>query len=292
MTARLAGHPTGVLDDPISVLTREVLRERTAALIAEACAWTVGLSDQPYLTRRHGRVVDTGQTLGMRAEAGQQLSGDEDGRIELGDARPGSFQDALNAVAPGGGVHADRFEEQVLAPFVLDTCVQTAERARRTQPQVWADLLDDLGEDPDEASAVDVVRTAEWEAPLRTLAEQLVLAALADAPLVEVEAEGLPLSLVRAAEREVRRAAPVAEPEAAPSDDELAGALFLAEVALREAELPQPVPPTEADTLLAALRGQGLEPEEVVALLPHLPVLADTAERVAETVAEQAPGSS
>ena len=287
MTGGRAGHRPGVLDDPIGLLAREVLRERTGALIAEACAWSVGLSDQPYLARRHGRVVDTGQTLGLRAESGLRLSSDEDGRLELAEARPGSFSDALNAIAPGGGLHADRLEEQVVAPFVLQTCVQTAERARTSHPRVWADLLDDLGEDPEDVAPEDVVRAAEWEAPLRADAEHLVLAALADVPLVEVEAEGLPLSLVRAAERETRRAAPVVSPDPAPRDEELAGALFLAEVALGEAGLPQPVAPAHADALLTALRGQGIEGEEVVALLPHLPVQQDTAERVAETVHRQ-----
>lgn len=279
-----------MLDDPIALLSREVLRERVGALVAEACAWSVGLADQPFLVRRHGRLVDTGQTLGMRAEAGQQLSGEEDGRLDLGDARPGSFQDALNAVARGGGVHADRFEEQVIAPFVLETCVRTAERARRTNPGAWTELLDDLGEDGTDLAAV--VRAAEWEAPLRTEAEQLALAALADVPLVEVEAEGLPLSLVRVAERETQQAAGVLPPQQPARDEELAGALFLAEAALQDSGLPVPVPPARAAELLEVLRRQDLDGEEVVALLPSLPVQQDTAERVAELVTDESPDGS
>ena len=46
--------------DWFGLLTREVLRERTPALVAEACAWTVGLSDTPHLLRRHGRVAPSG----------------------------------------------------------------------------------------------------------------------------------------------------------------------------------------------------------------------------------------
>ena len=64
--------------DAVALRTREVLRERTRALVAEACAWSVGLSDRPHHVRRHGRVVPTGLTLGMRAAAGQQLGVDED----------------------------------------------------------------------------------------------------------------------------------------------------------------------------------------------------------------------
>jgi hypothetical protein len=267
--------------DPVALLTREVLRERTPALVAEACAWSVGLSDEPHHVRRHGRVVPTGMTLGLRAAAAQQLSVDEDLRLELGEPVPGSFADALGALTADGGVLADRFDVQVLTPFVLETCVEAARRTRETQPQLWEELLEDLGEDGTDLPAV--VRAAEWDAPLRTDAEQLVLAAVGHAPLVEVEAEGLPLSLVRAAEAETRRAAGIEVP-APLQDDELAGALFLADVALTTSGLPQPVPPDGAGRLLTALLGEGLEPEEVLAVLPHLPVLADTADAVAAQV--------
>ena len=263
--------------DPVALLTREVLRERTPALVAETCAWSVGLSDAPHHARRHGRVVPTGLTLGARAASGQQLSVDEDLRLELGEPVPGSFADALGALTADGGLQADRFDAQVLAPFVLETCVEAARRAAAAQPEVWAELLDDLGEDGDDLTAV--VRAAEWDAPLRTDAEQLVLAALGHVPLVEVEAEGLPLSLVRAAEAETRRAAGLAT-DPPLQDDELAGALFLADVALSTSGLPQPVAPDHAEPLLDALLGEGLEPEEVLAVLPHLPVTADTADAV------------
>ena len=46
--------------DWMGLLTREVLRERAAELIAEACAWAVGMSDQPHHQRTAGRVVATG----------------------------------------------------------------------------------------------------------------------------------------------------------------------------------------------------------------------------------------
>lgn len=267
--------------DPVALLAREVLRERTAALVAETCAWSVGLSDAPHCVRRHGRVAPTGLTLGMRAAAAQQLGVDEDLRLDLGDAVPGSFADALGAVTADGSLLADRFDTQVLTPFVLETCIEAARRTRDAQPEAWDELLDDLGEDGDDLVAV--VRAAEWDAPLRIDAEQLVLAAVGCAPLVEVEAEGLPLSLVRAAEAETRRAAGL-EPAPAQSEDDLAGALFLADVALTAAGLPQPVPPEGAGDLLAALLTEGLEPEEVLAVLPHLPVLADTADAVAAEV--------
>ncbi len=267
--------------DPVALLTREVLRERTPALVAETCAWSVGLSDAPHHVRRHGRVVPTGLTLGMRAATAQQLSVDEDLRPELGDPVPGSFADALGALTADGSLQVDRFDAQVLTPFVLDTCVEAARRARDAQPEAWQELLEDLAEDGDDLGAV--VRAAEWDAPLRTDAEQLVLAAVGHAPLVEVEAEGLPLSLVRAAEAETRRAAGVEEGRP-PAEEDLAGALFLADVALRSAALPQPVTPDGAARLLEALLGEGLEPEEVLAVLPHLPVLADTADAVAAGV--------
>ena len=178
-------------------LAREVLRERLPALIAEACAWSVGLSDRPHHERRRGRLRATGGTNGDRIARGQALSGEEDGRLDLGDARPGSFRDVLNAVDADGVVYADRFDREVIEPFVLATCVLAAERARVTRRAEWGELLDDLGEDG--RDLVGVVRAGEWEASLRTEAEHLVLAALADVPLLEVEAEGLPLSLVRAA---------------------------------------------------------------------------------------------
>ncbi len=262
--------------DLIGVLARQVLRERAAALIAEACAWSVGISDQPWYLLRSGRVVAGGGTLGARAESGLPLSGDDAGRIELGDPRPGSFQDALNALQPDGAVVADRFDTEVLDPFVRDTCVAAAERARRTRPTAWQELLEELGED-DDADLTDVVRAGEWEFSLRTEAEKLILAALSTIPLIEVEAEGLPRSLIRAAEAETRRAA---APVAGPADPGgLAGALYLAQLAVRD--LPSPVPEDQADRLLDALLGQGLEPAEIRAVLGQLPVLPPTVDRVA-----------
>jgi hypothetical protein len=275
--------------DFMALLTREVLRERAAALIAEACAWAVGLSDQPHHLRVRGRVVPTGLTLGARAVTGQLLSGEEDGRLELGDARPGSFQDALNAVTADGTLIAEHFDREVIEPFVLDTCLRAAERARDTRAAGWAELLDELGEDGRDLA--EVVRVGEWEAPLRIDAEHLVLAALGSAPLVEVEAEGLPLSLVRAAEAVTRAAAP---PPVAPVEpgrpDELAGALFLAEAALQASELTLPVPLAQADRLLDVLLAEGLLPEEVPALLAHLPVEPVTAAEVRATIAALGPG--
>ncbi len=254
--------------DWMGLLAREVLRERTPALIAESCAWAVGLSDRPHLRRRAGLPHPSGPTLGERAAGGLPLGSDDDGRFELADAVPGSFQDALNALAPDGGVHAERFDDEVLVPFVHATCVAAAERARERRPAAWAELADDVGEDGDDLAAV--VRAGEWEAPLRIDAEQLVLAALGAMPLLEVETEGLPLSLVRAAEAATRAAVPA--PEVPVPDDSLAGALFLARAALEESGCTVPVPPDEAELLLAALADSGLEPEELPAVLPHLPV--------------------
>jgi hypothetical protein len=271
----------GVYDvDPVALLAREVLRERTAELVAEACAWSVGLSDRPHHVRRYGRVVRSGASLGSRAAADLPLGGEEDAPLELGDARPGSFQDALGALTADGRLYAQLLEDEVLAPFVRETCVRAAERARERHPAQWEELLDELGEDG--SDLVEVVRAAEWDAPLLTEAEQLLLAALADVPLVETEAEGLPLSLVRAAEQELRAAVAGSPEAAALPEEDLAGALFLADVALRAAGLPVPVPPEEADGLLTALTAEGLEPDEVLSLLPHLPVQQATADAVAE----------
>ncbi|MCZ2848876.1 hypothetical protein [Modestobacter sp. VKM Ac-2978] len=275
--------------DLIALLSRDVLRERAGALIAEACAWSVGLSDHDHHLRVRGRVTATGLTLGARAVTGQPLSGEEDGRLELGDARPGSFQDALNAVTADGTLYAEHFDREVVEPFVLDTCVAAVERARATRPADWAELLDELGEDG--GDLVEVVRVGEWEAPLRIDAEHLVLAALGAVPLVEVEAEGLPLSLVRAAEAVTRAAAPAEVPEVGPAADELAGALFLAEAAIGTAGLPRPVPVSAADRLLDVLLAEGLLPEELPALLPHLPVEPGTAAEVRATIAALGQGA-
>ena len=263
--------------DWMGLLSREVLRERGAALVAEACAWTVGLSDRPHYRRRHGRLLPSGLTIGERAATGQPLADDEGGRLELGEARPGSFQDALCALGADGVLYADRFDEEVLHPFVLHTCVLAAERGRAARRQAWADLADDLGEE--EADLAGVVRAAGWEAPLRIEAEHLLLGALAHVPLMEVEAEGLPLSLVRAAEAATRAAAePPAQPDSA---EELAGAVFLAEVALRDAGLTLPVPPAQAGRLLEVLLGEGLEPEELPPVLRRLPVEDATVAKLA-----------
>lgn len=265
-----------MLDDLLAVLPQEVLRERLPLLVQESCAWAVGLSDRPHHARRHGRLVSTGITLGVRAATGRPMSADEDGRFELGDARPGSFRDALNALTPSGGVHADRYEVEVLRPFVDATCIAAAERARDREHAAWAELLDDLGEDGTDLLAV--ARSADWDSSLRSVAEDLVLAALGDVPLVEVESEGLPLSVVRAAENSARAAVPGPAPE--PVADELAGALFLARNAVDAAGLPVPVPPEQAASLLDALVAEGIGTDEVLRLLDELPVTAETAEEV------------
>ncbi|NHC12502.1 hypothetical protein G9H71_01725 [Motilibacter sp. E257] len=273
-----------MFDGELGPLTRQVLRERGAALIVEVCAWAVGLSDRPHQQRRHGRVAPSGETLGSRAAAELPLGGEEDRPLELGEARPGTFRDALGALMPEGGVYAQRLEEQVLVPFVLETCVQAADRARKTCPEAWAELASDVGEDEDDLVAV--VRAAEWSDPLQVEAEQLVLAALGDVPLLEVENEGLPLSLVRAAESAARAAVPAVEPPAEQAD--LATARFLAEAALADAGLTLPVPPHEADALLDRLLADGLEPAEIESLLPELPVEAVTAARVRSGLARGA----
>jgi hypothetical protein len=262
--------------DWMGLLTREVLRERSAELIAETCAWAVGMSDQPHYTRSAGRIVATGTTVGERAAKELLLGDEEDGRLDLGDARPGSFQDALNAVGSDGVLQAHRFDEELLQPFVRETCVRAAERARSSRPAAWAELAEDVGED--EHDLADVVRGGGWEAPLRIDAEHLVLAALGAVPLIEVEAEGLPLSLVRAAEAATQAAAaPVARLE---PDADLAGSLFLAEAAVSATGAPLPVAPGAAERLAEELLAHGLEPGEVLAVLPRLPVQPETADTV------------
>jgi hypothetical protein len=164
----------------------------------------------------------------------------------------------------------------VLHPFVHRTCVVAAERARRTRPADWAELADDVGEE--ESDLDDVVRAGGWEAPLRIDAEHLVLAALGDVPLIEAEAEGLPLSLVRAAEAVVRAAAPAPDP--GPPGDDLAGSLFLARAAVTATGAPLPVAPDAAERLLEQLLAHGLESEEIVDVLPQLPVETATVEEV------------
>ena len=170
----------------------------------------------------------------------------------------------------------------MLHPFVRETCVRAAERARRTRPEAWAELADDVGED--EGDLADVVRAGGWEAPLRIDAEHLVLAALGGIPLIEVEAEGVPLALVRAAEALTRDAVPAAAGH--PPDEDLAGATFLAEAAVRTAGLPIPVPPDRARELVAELLSAGLEPDEVVAVLPHLSLAPGAAEAATRLVGE------
>lgn len=263
--------------DPVALLARELLRDNARSLVAEVCAWAVGLSDSPHHARRHDRTVATGLTLGQRAEAALPLSGEQDVPLELGDHPPGSLGDALGALDPGGRLHADRLDEQVLSPFTMATCLLACERASLHHPDEWAELLDELGEDGSDLTAV--VFAAQWQEPLRILAEQLVLDALGRAPLLQVEAEGLPLSLVRAAEDLLRST--TAPAPATLDDDALAGALFLAEAAVVAAGLEVPVRPEQAGDLLEALVTEGLEPDEVLGVLPHLPVLADTADGVA-----------
>ena len=269
--------------DWMGLLGREVLRERAAALIAEACAWAVGMSDRPHYRHGPAGVVPSGLTLGARAATDQLLGSEEAGRLDLGDARAGSFRDALNALDADGRLYADRFDEEVLHPFARETCLLAAGRARATRPGAWAELADDVGEDPADLPAV--LHAGEWEVPLRMEAEVLVLAALADVPLLDVEAEGVPLSLVRAAEAVLRAAGPPADAvPAGPPENDLAGSLFLARAAVTAAGVPLPVAPEAAELLVGELLAYGLEPDEVVAVLPHLPVQPATVDEVVAIV--------
>src|SRR3954447_7994890 len=150
-----AGTLEDVFDvDWMGLLTREVLRERAAELIAETCAWAVGMSDLPHYQRIAGRIVATGTTVGERAAKELLLGDEEDGRLDLGDARPGSFQGALNGGGADGEVPDHRCHEELLHPFVHETCVRAAERARSTRPQAWAELADDVGEDETDLAEV------------------------------------------------------------------------------------------------------------------------------------------
>ena len=262
--------------DWMGELTREVLRERTAALIAETCAWAVGLSDRPHYRHGSAGVVPSGLTIGARAATEQHLGSEEDGRLDLGDARAGTFRDALNALEPGGRLYADLFDEEVLHPFAHETCLLAAERARTARPAAWAELADDVGEDPADLPAV--LHAGEWEVPLRAEAELLVLAALADVPLLDVEAEGVPLSLVRTAESVARAAAAPVLPE--PTADDLAASLFLARAAVTATGAPLPLAPAAAERLVEELLAHGLETHEVAGVLPHLPVQSAAAAEV------------
>ena len=58
------------------------------------------MSDQPHYLRTARPPRATGTTVGERAAKELLLGDEEDGRLDLGDARPGSFQDALNGVGP------------------------------------------------------------------------------------------------------------------------------------------------------------------------------------------------
>lgn len=111
---------------------------------------------------------------------------------------------------------------------------------------------------------------------------QLVLAALGDLTLVDVGVAGVPLALVRSAESMAIKAAPVAAAEGAADDDDLAGALLLADAALRAGALTVPMPPAEAVDLLPLLTDEGLQADEIARLLPELPVLQETIELVLE----------
>jgi hypothetical protein len=274
-----------VLDlDALGLTARELLRERAPELIAHTCAWSVGLSDQPHYELKDGRLAPSGLTLGARAELGQSFATEALGRLELGDALPGSFKDALNSQARDGRLYVELLDDEVLRGFARATGVLALEGLREAAPDDMAELLDDAGSDGKDLAAV--VRILEWEEVLRADAEELVLAALGDAPLLDVETEGAPLSVVTAAERlTAQAAAPTAEESGSDPDE---GVMFLAEAAIDRSGLQRPVPPDAARPLLVALLQEGLELDEIRQALPHLPVLADTADVVNELLDQQA----
>ena len=216
--------------------------------------------------------------MGERAAKELLLGDEEDGRLDLGDARPGSFQDALNAVGADGVLQAHRFDEEVLHPFVPRD-LRARGRAGPAAPgrTAWAELADDVGED--ERDLADVVRGGGWEAPLRIDAEHLVLAALGAVPLIEVEAEGLPLSLVRAAEAVTRAA--VAPPAHRRPDDDLAGvAVPRRGGGDRDRGAAAGRVRTPPSGWRRSCSRTGWSPTRSLAVLPHLPVQPETADTV------------
>ena len=64
-----------------------------------------------------------------------------------------------------------------------------------------------------------------------------------------------------------------------------AGAVFLAEAAVRTAELTVPVPPAQAGRLLEVLLAEGVDRDELDSVLAHLPVEPETAAKVAALAA-------
>jgi hypothetical protein len=66
--------------------------------------------------------------------------------------------------------------------------------------------------------------------------------------------------------------------------------MFLADAAVRDAGLMIPVPEQQAGRLLEALLLQGLLPEEVQAVLAHLPVTDATAAKVTALIEAADPG--
>jgi hypothetical protein len=87
---------------------------------------------------------------------------------------------------------------------------------------------------------------------------------------------------VRGAEAVARGAA--APPEPAAPDDDLAGSLFLARAAVTATGAPLPLGPEAAERLVKELLAHGLEPDEVLAVLPHLPVQPPAADEIAAII--------
>ena len=124
-----------------------------------------------------------------------------------------------------------------------------------------------------------MVRGGGWEAPLRIEAEHLVLAALGAVPLIEVEAEGLPLSLVRAAEA-VTRARPHRRAGRPPTTTWPASLFLAGRGGRRDRGADAGAAGRRPSALVEELLAHGLEPDEVLAVLPHLPVQPETADSV------------
>jgi hypothetical protein len=74
-------------------------------------------------------------------------------------------------------------------------------------------------------------------------------------------------------------------------DDDLAASLFLARAAVTATGVPVPVPPERAAALLQQLLAHGLEPGDVVAVLPELPVQPATVEVIVALLDAGGPGA-
>ena len=235
------------------------------------------MSDQPHHLRSGGRMVGDRARRSASGRLHRPAAQRRGGRPARSGRRPaGQLPGRAQRARADGTVHADRSTSRSSTRSCSDLRAGCRAGPARPGPAAWRELPDDLGEDGPTSPRSSGRRLGGAAADRRRAPRPR---RARRGPLIEVEAEGLPLSLVRAAEGIARGAAPPARRRPATTT--------------WPAAVPRHAAPTRPACRAGATGGgrdagrppcsrRGCCSRRSPAVLPHLPVQPETADRISE----------